>query len=836
MSTGTALLRDALSAVWRAPSAPGARPFLPADSFAVATFPVSGMTCASCVARLERALADEPGVQAATASLASESARVAYDPGVASLERIVHAVQRAGYAVPEASLDFEIDGMTCASCVARVEKAIAMVPGVLLAEVNLANERARVRVAGDAGHLTHAIVAAIKRAGYAAAPWTEAAIRAADAEGEIARRSRRELVMFFIAAGLTMPLVVQMAIHVLGGHWRMPPLIELALATPVQFWIGARFYVAAWKALRARAGNMDLLVALGTSAAYLYSAVLVAGDPFGAPELYFEGAAVVITLVVLGKWLEARAKRGAAAAIRALMALTPERALVERGGAVIEVAADSLVPGDIVVVRPGARIPADGRVVTGESAVDESLLTGESKPAAKRPGDPVTGGSINGDGLMRVEVCAVGADAVLARIIRLVEGAQSSKAPVQRLVDQISAIFVPIVVVIAVIAFLGWWLLAGNPAGGLIAAMAVLVIACPCALGLATPTAMMAGAGAAARAGILIKDAEALERAYNVDVVIFDKTGTLTYGRPRVTAVEPAAGVTAEELIAVAAAAQSGSEHPLARAVLDHARELTIDVPSPTAFKAQPGRGLEAEASGRRILIGNRRLMADVGVDVAAFVARAEALEIGGSTVMFVADAPRADGDGAWRVLGLIGAGDAPRPEAARAVDTLRARGLTTVMLTGDNRRTAEFIAAQLGLDRVIAEVMPQDKARAVTKLREGGHVVAMVGDGVNDAPALAAADVGMAMGSGADAAMAAAAITLMRGDPTLVAAALDVSRATYSKIRQNLFWAFAYNVIGLPLAAFGLLSPVLAGAAMAFSSVSVVTNSLSLRRWRGAS
>ncbi len=793
------------------------------------------MTCASCVARLERALVGVPGVHEATASLASESARVAYDPNAASLERIVHAVQRAGYAVPETIFDFEVDGMTCASCVARVEKAIAMVPGVLSAAVNLANERARVRAVGEAGRLPHAIVAAIKKAGYAATPWTEAAIRAADAQSEIARRSRRELVMFFVAAALTLPLVVQMAVHVLGGHWRMPPLVELALATPVQFWVGARFYIAAWKALRARTGNMDLLVALGTSAAFLYSAALVVGDPFGAPELYFEGAAVVITLVVLGKWLEARAKRGAAAAIRALMALTPERALVEREGETIEVAADSLAPGDIVVVRPGTRIPADGRVLAGESAVDESLLTGESKPVEKCPGDRVTGGSINGEGLLRVEVRAVGADAVLARIIRLVEGAQASKAPVQRLVDQISAIFVPIVIVIAAIAFLGWWLLADDPTGGLIAAVAVLVIACPCALGLATPTAIMAGTGAAARAGILIKDAEALERAYKVDVVVFDKTGTLTYGHPRVTAIEPAALVQAEELIGVAAAAQSGSEHPLSRAVLDHARELAIAVASPTTFKARTGLGLKAEALGRRILIGNRRLMAESGVDVAALASRAEALEIGGSTVMFVAAAPGGDANGAWRLLGLIGAGDAPRPEAARAVDTLRARGLITVMLTGDNRRTAEAIAAQLGLDRVVAEVLPADKARAVAKLREGGHVVAMVGDGVNDAPALAAADVGLAMGSGADAAMAAAAITLMRGDPTLVAAALDASRATYSKIRQNLFWAFAYNVIGLPLAAFGLLSPVLAGAAMAFSSLSVVSNSLWLRRWRAA-
>jgi Cu+-exporting ATPase len=678
------------------------------------------------------------------------------------------------------------------------------------------------------------LAGAVAKAGYRAEPWLDAARRAADADAAIAARSRAELTRFAIAAGLTLPLVVQMVAHILGAHWRMPAPIELALATPVQFWIGARFYIAAWKALKAGTGNMDLLIALGTSAAYFYSAIAVLADPFGAPELYFEAAAVVIALVVLGKWLEARAKRGAAAAIRALAALRPERAQREIDGLVEDVAVDRLVPGDIVLIRPGERVPVDGVVLSGESEMDESLLTGESRLVPKTSGDKVTGGAINGEGLIRARVEAVGAEAVLARIIRLVEGAQASKPPVQRLVDRISAIFVPIVVAIALVAFLGWWQLGGDPVTGLLSAVAVLVIACPCALGLATPTAIMAGTGAAARSGILIKDAEALERAHRVNVVVFDKTGTLTHGKPIVTAIEPTHGGSADDVLALAAAAQAGSEHPLAKAVLAKAASQGILPKAPEEFRAFPGRGLEAIVAGRRVVIGNRRLMAERAIEMGATRSSAEALEAIGNTVMFVAATSHGEG-GKPEIVGLIAAGDTPKAEARPAVAALRARGIETVMLTGDNRRTGEAVAAQLGVDRVLAEVLPEDKARMVAALRDKGHIVAMVGDGVNDAPALAAADVGFAMGTGTDVAMEAAGITLMRGDPLLVAAAIDVSRATYVKIAQNLFWAFIFNLIGIPLAALGWLNPVIAGAAMAFSSASVVSNSLWLRRWRPA-
>ncbi len=790
----------------------------------IITFPVEGMTCASCVSRLERALGHAPGVRRADVSLASETATIAYDPAVTDPASLAERIGHAGYAVPEASVDLKITGMTCAACVARVEKALRRVPGVVSAEVNLATERARVRVLGAAPAAMAALIEAVARAGYGAAPWSQAAVRAEAADEAARRRSRDELIRVVIGAVLTLPLLAEMVVHFAGGHWRLPPLAALALATLVQFWIGRRFYVAGWKALRAGTGNMDLLVALGTSAAYGYSAVLALTDPWGTPPLYFEAAAVVIVLVVLGKWLETRAKRGAAAAIRALMVLRPELARVVRDGAEQDVPIDSVLPGETVIVRPGERVPVDGTVVAGESEVDESLLTGESRPVAKHPGDRVIGGAINGDGLLRIEAGAVGTDATLARIIRLVEGAQASKAPVQRLVDRISAFFVPVVLAIAAVTFVAWWLLAGDAQGGLIASVSVLVIACPCALGLATPTAIMVGTGAAARAGILIKDAEALERAHRITTVVFDKTGTLTLGRPVVADIIAAPGVDEATVLARAATAQQGSEHPLGRAVLEAAKVRGLALPPLAEFRARPGRGIEAVAEGRRIRVGNRRLMDESGIAVGMLAARADVLSRDGKTVMFVADD---------RFLGLIAAGDAIKPGAHVAVRDLKALGIESVMLTGDNRGAAEAVAAALGIDRVIAEVLPEDKARVVANLRGKGRVVAMVGDGVNDAPALAAADIGIAMGTGTDVAMQVAGITLMRGDPALVASAIDASRATYDKIRQNLFWAFVYNLIGIPIAALGWLSPVVAGAAMAFSSASVVTNSLWLRRWK---
>ena len=727
---------------------------------------------------------------------------------------------------PNDKRELAISGMTCATCALRVERALAAVPGVVRADVNLATNRAA--VAGIAGALRPAdLVAAVRRAGYEAEILTGDVERDREIAAAETRRMKEESRRLAIAVALSAPLLAQ-ALGVMLPGW-----LQLVLATPVQFFIGARFYVSAWKALRARMGNMELLVALGTSAAYFYSLYLLLARPPGTP-LYFDSAAVVIALVTVGKWLEARAKRSTTAQIKALMSLRPERARVERGGQEIEIPASAVAVGDVVVVRPGERLPVDGTVIAGNSEVDESLLTGESLPVAKSPGDRVTGGSINGGGLLRIETTAVGDQSTLSRIIALVEGAQAGKAPVQRLVDRVAAVFVPIVVAFALAAFLAWWLLAGDFAVGLIAAVSVLVIACPCALGLATPTALVVGTGVAARAGILIRDAEALERAHRLDTLVLDKTGTLTEGMPKVTDVVPN-GIEERDLMRLAAAAQAGSEHPLARAVIARAREVGSDVGDGASlpledFQSHAGMGLTARVGGRRVVIGNRRLMLKHGIDIAEGESAAARLEAQGRTVMWIA---ALDPQPTW--LGSIGVADPVRPEAAAAVRHLEAIGIDTVLLTGDNERTAAAVAAQLGIRRVLAGVLPEEKVAEVRRLQAEGRQVGMVGDGVNDAPALAAADVGFAMGTGADVAMQTAGVTLMRGDPRLVADAIAVSRATYRKIRQGLFWALIYNIIGLPAAAFGILSPVIAGAAMALSSVSVVSNALLLRRWRPA-
>lgn len=777
-----------------------------------ARLPIEGMTCASCAGRVERALNRLPGVNAAV-NLAGETAEVDYDPAQIGPNRLATAIEQAGYAVTRDRRELAIHGMTCASCAGRVERALSRVPGVTRAEVNLATEKATVE--GVALHPAM-LVGAVQDAGYTADLLTGDAEHGREMEAEEGRRVRRDLIHVAGAVALTAPLLLPM-IGVMLPDW-----LALVLATPVQFIIGGRFYVAAWKALRVGTGNMDLLVSLGTSAAYFYSLFLVASGADG--HTYFEAAAVVITLVLLGKWLEHRAKRSTGTAIRALMSLRPERARVERGNTEVEVPITAVIPGDVVVVRPGERLPTDGTVLLGSSHVDESLLTGESFPVEKQVGAAVVGGSINGTGLLRVVTTTVGAEAILARIIALVESAQVKKAPVQHLVDRVAAVFVPVVLVSALVAFLGWYLLAGSFAGGLVAAVAVLVIACPCSLGLATPAALMVGTGAAARAGILIRDAEALERAHLVDTVVLDKTGTLTEGRPEVTEIVPH-GVPEAELLALAAAAQTGSEHPLARAVLARAAGQTL--PKLEDFRSHPGRGLVARVAGRRIALGNRALLAEYDVPL-ALDAEARGLEEQGRTVMWVAAL-----EPEHALLGIIAVMDQVKPTAAAAVRRLQATGITTVLLTGDNARTAQSVAAVLGIERVLAEVLPEGKAAEVARLQAKGHRVAMVGDGVNDAPALAQADVGIAMGTGADVAMQAAGITLMRGDPRLVADAIAISRATYRKIRQNLFWAFVYNMVGIPLAGLGLLSPMLAGAAMAFSSVSVVSNALLLRRWR---
>jgi Cu+-exporting ATPase len=720
--------------------------------------------------------------------------------------------------------ELAVSGMTCATCALRVEKALSAVSGVARAEVNLATER--VSVEGVSGELRPAdLLAAVQRAGYDAELLTGDSATDREIAAAEAARMRAEGRRLAAAVVLSVPLLAPMAGVMLPG-W-----LQLVLATPVQFLIGARFYVGAWKALRARVGNMDLLVALGTSAAYLYSLYLLLARAPGT-HLYFDSAAVVIALVTVGKWLETRAKRSTTAQIKALMSLRPERARVERAGVEVEIPVDAVAVGDVVIVRPGERLPVDGAVVHGRSEVDESLLTGESLPVVKAPGDRVTGGSINGSGLLRIETTAIGGQSKLARIIALVEGAQAKKAPVQKLVDRVASVFVPIVVAVALVTFLAWWLIGGSFAIGVIAAVSVLVIACPCSLGLATPTALMVGTGAAAKAGILIRDAEALERAHRLDTIVLDKTGTVTEGKPTVTEIV-ANGLTERDLLRIAAAAQRGSEHPLARAVLARAREVEpgdagASPPRLEAFQSHAGKGVTARVDGRRLAIGNRRLMTEVGIAIEEGEARAARLESEGRTVMWIA---ALDPEPAW--LGLIAVADPIKSTAAAAVRHLREIDIEVILLTGDNERTAAAVAAQLGIQRLRAGVLPAGKAAEIERLRTEGRQVGMVGDGVNDAPALAAADVGIAMGTGADVAMQTAGVTLMRGDPRLVGDAIAVSRATYRKIRQGLFWAFVYNVIGMPAAALGLLSPVIAGAAMALSSVSVVTNALLLRLWR---
>ncbi len=709
-----------------------------------------------------------------------------------------------------------VGGMTCASCAGRVEKALRAVPGVVDASVNLATERATVYAQGQAV-APELLIAAVEQAGYSA---TSGAAPAAHGQAS----GLPETWEIAIAAVLTLPLLAPMLAELTGAHLMLPGWLQFVLATPVQFWIGARFYRAGWMALRAGSGNMDLLVALGTSAAYGLSLYQWLG--LGQSHLYFEASAVVITLVRLGKWLEARARRQTTEAIRALQALRPDTARVRVNGTERLTPIAFLRVGDEVVIRPGERIPMDGVVIEGQSHADESMLTGESLPVSKAPGATVVGGAVNAEGLIVARAGAIGAETVLARIIRAVEDAQAAKAPIQRLVDRVSAVFVPVIVLIAAATFGLWWALAGDWTVALLNAVAVLVIACPCALGLATPTAIMAGTGVAARHGILIKDAEALELLHGVQVVAFDKTGTLTMGKPRLTVWRAADGSDAA-LLALAAAVQQGSEHPLARAVGQAAHAAGLVVAAASATRAVPGLGVAASVDGAELVLGNARLLAQHGIDVAPMAALAREHEQAGQTVSWLArTAPTA------KLIGMLAFGDTLKPESAQAVARLRALGVRTVMLTGDNEGSARHIAGQLGIDEVHAQVMPEQKAATVAALRASGMRVAMVGDGINDAPALAAADIGIAMGGGTDVAMHAAGVTLMRGDPRLLVDAIDISRRTYAKIRQNLFWAFIFNLIGVPLAAFGLLNPMIAGAAMAFSSVSVVSNALLLKRW----
>lgn len=778
------------------------------------SLPIEGMSCASCAGRIQRALQNEAGVSNAVVNFATEQAQVSFDPDTVSASRLTAVIDEAGYHVRTRAVDLSLQGMRCASCAGRIERALQGVAGVVTAEVNLASETAHVLVVPGRVHHSE-LINAVRAAGYdATSPEEKVDTR----EEEDARRVRRELFSVLVSGALTFPLVLPMLLGPWGVYFHLPGLVQMSLALLVQSLFGARFYVGAWKALRARTANMDTLVALGTSAALLLS-LWHLQDP--SLPLYFESSAVIITLVCLGKLLESRAKRGTTQAVRALMALRPATARVEEDGSEKEVPVERVMRGQRVIVRPGESLPVDGEIVQGESEIDESLITGESVPQARGPGDHVIAGSINGSGLLHLRATDVLEDSLLARIQRYVESAQGSKAPIQRQVDRVAAVFVPLVLGIAVLSVAGWLLLGFSFEQAMLAGVSVLVIACPCALGLATPAALSVATGVAARSGILIKNAEALERARSIDTVVFDKTGTLTHGKPLVESVladDPNA------LLALAAALQQGSEHPLAEAVRVAADERSLQRPQATDFRAFAGRGTSALINKQLHFIGSPRFRDEHGFDAGRFRDAACSEENRGRTTIWVFSETE--------LLGALTLFDLPRAHSRAAIDTLKQRGIFTVLLSGDNAAAARSVGEMLGVDRIIAEVLPEQKSEQITALQKEGRRVAMVGDGVNDAPALATADVGFAMGTGSDVAIHSAGITLVRPEPTLVGSALELSRRTTRKIHQNLFWAFAYNAVGIPLAAFGLLTPMIAGAAMAFSSVSVLANALLLRRW----
>ena len=718
-----------------------------------------------------------------------------------------------------ATVNLAIDGMTCAACAGRIEKALTRLPGVVAA-VNLTTERARIRFVPGTTDIP-ALIEVVRKTGYGAREL--GATSRDDEKSRHAKNYRRELRWFWLSAVLTLPLLLQMGAMFAGLHADiLPRWLQWLLATPVQFLVGRRFYAGAWNALRGGAANMDVLVALGTSMAYFFSAVVTAMGLHGQ-HVYFEAGAAIITLVLLGKLLEARARGKTSGAIEKLLQLQPKRARIERGGGILDVELTSIETGDVVIVRPGERIAVDGDVVDGTSSVDESMLTGESMPLAKRTGDRVHAATQNQSGMLKIRATGVGSNTQLADIVRLVEEAQGSKAPIQRLADSVSGIFVPVVLAISLFTLLGWWVATGEFAPALINAVAVMVIACPCALGLATPTAIAVGTGRGAQSGILVRNADALERAEKIGVLVVDKTGTLTIGRPVVTDILPAAGCDENQVLRLAAALEQYSEHPLAVAVLARYRQQGLASPRATGFAAMPGSGVQAEVEGRLLFLGAPRFMAAQGIAFDEDAVRR--IADSGATAIVLADEHHS--------LGVIGIADEIRPGIAAALAELKALGIEVIMLTGDNAATAAAVAAALGIDRYHADVLPGDKAAEVSRLRQSGRVVAMAGDGINDAPALAAADISFAIGTGTDIAIEAADITLMRNDLMGVVDAIRLSRATLGKIRQNLFFAFFYNVLGIPLAAFGLLNPVVAGAAMALSSVSVVTNSLLLRRWK---
>ncbi|MCI4055624.1 heavy metal translocating P-type ATPase [Bacillus cereus] len=795
-----------------------------------ANLQISGMTCAACANRIEKGLKKVEGVHEANVNFALEKTKIMYDPTKTNPQQFKEKVESLGYGIVSDKAEFNVSGMTCAACANRVEKRLNKLDGVNKATVNFALESATVDFNPDEVNVNE-MKSAITKLGYKLEVKPDDQDASTDHRLQEIERQKKKFIISFI---LSFPLLWAMVSHfsftsfIYLPDMLMNPWVQLALATPVQFIIGGQFYVGAYKALRNKSANMDVLVALGTSAAYFYSVYLSIqsiGSSEHMTDLYFETSAVLITLIILGKLFEAKAKGRSSEAIKKLMGLQAKTATVVRDGTEIKILIEEVVAGDIVYVKPGEKIPVDGEIVEGKSAIDESMLTGESIPVDKSIGDVVIGSTINKNGFLKVKATKVGRDTALAQIIKVVEEAQGSKAPIQRVADQISGIFVPVVVVIAIITFAVWMIFVtpGDFGGALEKMIAVLVIACPCALGLATPTSIMAGSGRSAEYGILFKGGEHLEATHRLDTVILDKTGTVTNGKPVLTDVIVADGFNENELLRLVGAAERNSEHPLAEAIVEGIKEKKIDIPSSETFEAIPGFGIESVVEGKHLLIGTRRLMKKFNIDIEEVSKSMEALEREGKTAMLIAIDKE--------YAGIVAVADTVKDTSKAAIARLKKMGLDVVMITGDNTQTAQAIAKQVGIDHVIAEVLPEGKAEEVKKLQANGKKVAMVGDGINDAPALATANIGMAIGTGTDVAMEAADITLIRGDLNSIADAIFMSKMTIRNIKQNLFWALAYNALGIPIAALGFLAPWVAGAAMAFSSVSVVLNALRLQR-----
>ncbi|MEQ8200051.1 MAG: heavy metal translocating P-type ATPase [Syntrophomonadaceae bacterium] len=799
------------------------------------TIKIAGMSCAACAARIEKKLGKMEGVETVNVNLASEKAAVQYDDNKVGLDQLEEAITGLGYSVihegpsSPGQAELKIAGMTCAACSARIEKKLNSLPGIGTASVNLATEKATVSYAPGQIRVED-MIKAIRDLGYDAE--RVESLSHDQARMRKARELRGMRLALLASALLSLPLVMAMVLSLFSAHspaagFLHNPYLQMALATPVQFIIGARFYKGSYHALKSGSANMDVLVAMGTSAAYFFSLYNVFSRPAEhgvMPDLYFEASAILITLILLGKYLEAVAKGRTSEAIEKLARLQAKTARVVRQGQEADIPIEEVLAGDIIVVRPGEKVPVDGRIIEGTSSLDESMLTGESLPVDRKTGDPVYGATINRFGVFKMEATRVGKDTALARIIKMVEEAQGSKAPIQKIADRVAGVFVPAVLAIAVVTFTAWYFSGAGLNKSLISAVAVLVIACPCALGLATPTAIMVGTGKGAENGILIKGGEHLELAYKIDTVVLDKTGTITQGQPQLTDIVTLGSFDEMEILRLAAAAEKNSEHPLGTAIYGRGKDVLGQVEDPAEFVAVPGQGVRAEVENREIYVGTRKLMRERSIFVQALEEQITALEDKGKTAMLMA----VDG----RLEAILAVADTVKDSSAEAIADLQRMGVEVYMITGDNRRTAEAIAHQTGIGTVLAEVLPENKAREVEKLQSQGKTVAMVGDGINDAPALAVADIGMAMGTGTDVAMETADITLMRGDLRMVPASIRLSRQTMKKIKQNLFWAFFYNIIGIPFAALGMLNPIIAGAAMAFSSVSVVSNSLSLKRF----